>query len=57
MTLDRYKSKIIFECDRCHETNETKTDDLREALDEIKSEGWAIRKHLDEWRHYCARCK
>ncbi len=57
MTLDRYKHQIVFECDRCHEVNETNKRDLREALDEIESEGWVARKHLDDWRHYCARCK
>jgi hypothetical protein len=57
MTLDRYKGKIVFECDRCHEVNETQHCELREAIEEIKSEGWIARKHIDDWRHYCARCK
>lgn len=55
--IQREDGLLIFFCDECPETIETDTDDFRDALDTIKTDGWRVTKDADdEWIHLCPEC-
>jgi Fe2+ or Zn2+ uptake regulation protein len=47
---------IIFCCDGCGDTIETRRSEFADALTEAKREGWKARKVCDEWMHFCKDC-
>lgn len=59
MTAERIKGQLTFECDGpgCHAFQEPESRDFKEALAEIKADGWTIHS-LDErtWFHKCPLC-
>lgn len=56
MSLTRDKGLIVIECDDCDEVEETGTDDLRDALDHIETEGWTKKSVGHTWEHFCRSC-
>ena len=48
-----YNGPITFECDVCHDSIDTKTDDFRDALSFAKDSGWIVKKIEDNWFHFC----
>lgn len=58
MTIERDAFRnIIYECDACPEAIETDEEDWNPALTRMKEAGWASRKMVDEWMHFCPICK
>lgn len=60
MSFERI-GEIEFFCDNCGEQVNTGTNDLPEALSEIKSMGWRVIKAPDSpndsgWDHFCSCC-
>ena len=56
MSIERQYGKIIFICDTCEESLETKTDDWNEARAKMQAEGWRSKKYGVDWVHGCERC-
>lgn len=56
MTVDRQKGNVVFECDACNETLETKTSNFSAAMNLLHHEGWKARREDGEWVHYCDKC-
>ena len=57
MSIVRTHGTIDFECDICGEILFTAQDDFKDALDEMKEEGWrAFKDRHDEWEHKCPDC-
>jgi hypothetical protein len=60
MTLHWIKGLIEFECDNCHETLDTATDDFQLAVKVLRREGWTALPPFwssDEWTHRCPNCR
>lgn len=50
---DKHNGQITFECDECGGDCDTGEDDFMAALEQIKSEGWIIKKIGGDWLHFC----
>ena len=49
---------IIFHCDTCFETKEFHNEGFFQTMmNELKAEGWKIKKVKGYWEHYCPECK
>lgn len=57
MTVERNGGALTFCCDNCGEVNDTGERDWNAALEEVKGEGWTIRKRGDDWQHFCPDCQ
>jgi len=54
----RYHNEVTFSCDNCYTEQETGEDNFHIALAQLKTDGWIVTKHRDEWVHFCsADCK
>lgn len=49
----RKQPPITFFCDECSHEEECDTADFMKALEQIKNEGWKVRKLGNSWNHYC----
>jgi len=57
MSIDQQYGRIIFACDvECGETFQADSFDFDGAIQELKAEGWHIRKHGTAWEHSCPGC-
>ncbi|MBW7966777.1 hypothetical protein [Bradyrhizobium sp. BR 10261] len=54
--MDRQRGKILFECDSCDEVLHTDAREFDEAREQLRSEGWYVRKICGEWMHGCPNC-
>lgn len=52
----KVNQRYVFQCDVCECVCDTETRDWDEAIDVLKSEGWASKKGKTDWQHFCARC-
>lgn len=59
MAVHRASGEVIFECDECGEEYPGGTLSFQEVVDELKADGWRIRKDEEtgEWTHECPECK
>ena len=55
--LKKSKGEQGVECDECGKTQWGGTLEFREFLDDIKSQGWKIRKDGEDWTHTCPECQ
>ena len=56
MTIEREGIGFIVECDKCSNYFNVDSEFFQDAVDELKREGWKIRKdENDEWIHICPR--
>ena len=46
----------VCECNECGEEAYGGTADFREFVDDLKEDGWRIRKADDGWEHQCPSC-
>jgi hypothetical protein len=57
MTLERQPRtrEIVFHCDnkRCAEVLRCETDELPEAMKQLKEAKWSVIKEGSEWEHFC----
>lgn len=53
---ERHGGPIIVRCDDCDDICETHCTDFTSALAKAKSRGFVVRKHGDEWQHFCRDC-
>jgi len=51
---DVYDGAVRFGCDNCYTESETNGDDFHIALAQIKTDGWLVTKHKDDWVHFCS---
>jgi hypothetical protein len=57
MSLERIHGDVVFTCDACDGTLETKTGDFGDARIELKDAGWKTAKAGDAWVHRCTSCQ
>lgn len=53
---DHENGGFFVYCDRCSHWTEVSVDTWREMMDEIKAEGWQVRRDGDGWEHICPSC-
>jgi hypothetical protein len=58
MSLTRDHGDIVFECDSCRDTLETRTANFEAARNLLKRAHWQPyrRKDSDDWSHRCHAC-
>lgn len=56
MSVRREIHSVVFDCDGCSNDFDSDTNDSREAVAEVKKDGWIVRKAGDDWEHYCPVC-
>ena len=47
------RESVVFECDACGEELETGERDFDDARDQLKREGWIVRRAGNRWLHFC----
>lgn len=55
-----YRSRqIVFECDGCGDTFESRKRELHKALTEVKKHRWRYNLSTlrERWVHWCPKCK
>lgn len=59
MSLEKDKyAGFVATCDNCDDFLETPdASDFREAVEEIKEQGWLVKMLDGEWKHICPTCK
>lgn len=53
----RIHGNIVFECDSCTETLDTRTDNFKAARAVLGTQGWQSRLRGPVWFHYCSECE
>lgn len=56
ITFDNTFETMEVECDKCSHQEELEGDYMS-CIEEMKSNGWKIKKLNDEWVHYCTECQ
>lgn len=58
MTLIEHESKLQITCNACLVTYRRtyEQEDFKILLEDIKLEGWRIRREAAEWTHLCPDC-
>lgn len=57
MIEDNHDGTFEVACDYCSEDTEIDTDgDWNAMIQQLKEEGWFIRKMGNEWKHMCGDC-
>lgn len=52
------KGEFVAECSECGaETYGGTEDDFRAFVEQIKEEGWKVRKDGEDWLHICPDCQ
>ena len=55
--IRKSKGEYVAECNDCEaEAFGGTQDDFRGFVDDIKAEGWIVKKDGDEWQHFCPSC-
>lgn len=54
MSIERIKGFVAFVCDHCDDGFESTTRNFNDALEELRHEGWRIRRIGVEWHHFCS---
>ncbi|MFI5113527.1 MAG: hypothetical protein ACHP7J_00180 [Terriglobales bacterium] len=54
--LKKHKGELAVECDECGTEAFGGTADFQQFIQDIKDQGWKIRKVDDEWVHKCPSC-
>ena len=47
---------VTLNCDTCSDYIETEQNQLEEALEVAKTNGWHIMKIANDWKHVCPEC-
>ena len=50
------KGELVASCEECGEEAYGGTAEFREFVDDLKEDGWRIRKVDGEWSHTCPSC-
>jgi hypothetical protein len=56
MTIRNHNGEHIAECDECGSEVYGGTTEFLDFIQELKNDGWRIRKVEGEWEHYCEAC-
>ena len=58
MTVIRHEGQLQVTCDACPHTYRRtyEEQDLQILVEDIKSEGWKIKRQGDVWTHTCSDC-
>lgn len=54
--LEKEETGFTGYCDNCSEYHETGEDNFFNAVEEIKRQGWRIKKKGPNWEHTCPSC-
>lgn len=51
------KGEYVCTCDECGDKNYGGTLEFHDFVQQLKEDGWRIRKDEDEWQHFCPECE